>query len=72
MRVSRQSFETFLNEYELAEMLNISVATVRRWRFFHVGPQYVKLGASVRYRRADIESWLRDQPTGGTAVEEVK
>ena len=54
-----------LNEYEVAEMLDVSISTVRRWRLFKRGPRYLKLGALCRYRLEDISAWLESRPTGG-------
>ena len=62
------NFESLLNEHEVAQMLGVSVATVRRWRLFKAGPKYVKLGALVRYRVSDIERWLASRPTGGSVA----
>ena len=56
-----------LNEYEVAEMLDVSVSTVRRWRLFKRGPRYLKLGALCRYRLEDISVWLESRPKGGEA-----
>jgi predicted DNA-binding transcriptional regulator AlpA len=47
-----------MNESQVAEFLNLSVASVRRWRLFRKGPKYLKIGSAVRYRRADVEIWL--------------
>ena len=47
-----------LNEREVAAMLGVSIATVRRWRLLRQGPKYLKLGTAVRYRPADIEEFL--------------
>lgn len=47
-----------LNEHQIAEYVQMSVASVRRWRLFRTGPKFVKIGAAVRYRREDVESWL--------------
>jgi hypothetical protein len=38
-----------VNEYGAAEILGLKVSTLRRWRWAGCGPEYVKLGASVRY-----------------------
>ena len=54
-----------LNEHEVAEMLGVSVATVRRWRLLGQGPRVLKLGALCKYRLEDILSWLESCPTGG-------
>ena len=39
-----------LNEHQVAEFVQLSVASVRRWRLFRTGPKYLKIGAAVRYR----------------------
>lgn len=54
-----------LNEFAIAQMLGVSVATIRRWRLLKQGPRYLKLGASVRYRAEDVTTWLASLPTGG-------
>lgn len=46
---------------EVAGMLRASVQTVRYWRKVGTGPQAVKLGKRVLYRRADVEAWLDEQ-----------
>lgn len=57
--------EPLLNEHQLAKLLNVSVATVRRRRRLRQGPKYIKVGASVRYKSADVAAWLESRPTGG-------
>ena len=59
---SPKSPEPLLNEMEVAEYLKMSVASVCRWRLFRTGPKFVKIGASVRYRRGDVETWLDSRP----------
>jgi predicted DNA-binding transcriptional regulator AlpA len=54
-----------LNEYQIAEMLNVSTGTICRWRLLHRGPKFLKLGNLVRYREADVLSWLQTRPMGG-------
>jgi predicted DNA-binding transcriptional regulator AlpA len=44
-----------LTEHEVAALLKVSVATIRRRRLFRQPPDFVKLGASVRYRREAIQ-----------------
>jgi predicted DNA-binding transcriptional regulator AlpA len=53
------------NEREVAQFYGVSVATIRRWRLFRRGPKFLKIGASVRYKPADVCSWLASRPTGG-------
>jgi predicted DNA-binding transcriptional regulator AlpA len=47
-----------LNEHQVAKLVELSVASVRRWRPFRTGPKHLKIGAAVRYRREDVETWL--------------
>lgn len=54
-----------MTEDEVAKALNISVASLRRWRVEQRGPLFVKVGSLVRYRPEDLESWLAALPTGG-------
>ena len=46
-----------LKEREVAQFLNLEVATLRRWRFSGRGPRYLKLGGAVRYELVDIEAF---------------
>ncbi len=47
-----------LNEKEVANTLNIKVATLRRWRWAGKGPRFLKIGAAVRYDRADLQGFI--------------
>ena len=60
--------QNLLNEFEVAERLNLSVATLRRWRIIQRGPLFVKVGFLVRYRPEDLESWLTSRATGGSPL----
>jgi excisionase family DNA binding protein len=51
-----------LNEHQVAEYLNMSVASVRRWRLIRKGPKFVKIGSAVRYRSDDVDAWLNSCP----------
>ncbi len=47
-----------LNEHEVAALLGLSVATMRRWRLLRCGPRWLKLNSAVRYRLEDINAYL--------------
>jgi predicted DNA-binding transcriptional regulator AlpA len=80
--------ESLLNESEVARLLKISVATIRRRRLFRQPPEFVRIGASIRYRREAIERLIEsgtcspsDQPSaqwkisrehGGSAPEHLR
>jgi predicted DNA-binding transcriptional regulator AlpA len=65
MEVTPNPISKLLNEYDVARITGLSVASVRRWRLLHQGPRYLKIGSAVRYRAADISAWLESRPTGG-------
>jgi predicted DNA-binding transcriptional regulator AlpA len=56
---------SLFTEEDVAKRLHVSLASIRRWRLEHRGPQFIKVGSLVRYRPEDVESWLGSLPTGG-------
>lgn len=56
-----------LTESDVAERLQVSLASIRRWRLERRGPTFVKMGALVRYRPEDLENWLASLPSRGNA-----
>jgi predicted DNA-binding transcriptional regulator AlpA len=60
--------EHLLRDTAVSRMLDISVATLRQWRFQKRGPRFVKFGAAVRYRPEDIAAWLDRRPVGGEEI----
>jgi hypothetical protein len=55
-----------MTEQEVSKRLNVSVASLRRWRLLRRGPAFLKVGSLVRYSPADLDVWLASLPTGGT------
>jgi excisionase family DNA binding protein len=53
---------------EAADYLRLSKPTLERARVSGDGPLYCKLGGSVRYRRADLETWLQSRLTASTSA----
>lgn len=47
-----------LTTREAAAYLNVQPTTLEQWRWNGRGPNFVKLGRSVRYRQADLEAFL--------------
>jgi excisionase family DNA binding protein len=45
----------------LAAFFGVPVASVYAWRHKRTGPQGIKVGRHVRYRRAEVERWLKQQ-----------
>jgi predicted DNA-binding transcriptional regulator AlpA len=48
-----------VTEREVADMLGLSVATLRAWRHRGQGPRFLRLGRAVRYLPADLEDFVR-------------
>jgi excisionase family DNA binding protein len=44
-----------LSQREAARLLGLSTRTLERWRVSGLGPRFIKLGNSVRYRLEEIE-----------------
>jgi hypothetical protein len=61
-----EMIHSFLTEQDVSRQLNISVASLRRWRVERRGPTFIKVGSLVRYRPEDLELWLSSLPTGGS------
>lgn len=47
-----------LTPEELAAALELQVATLAEWRGKDQGPNYIKLGKGVFYRRKDVAAWV--------------
>jgi len=47
-----------INQSELANYLNKSEAWCERARWLGIGPPFVKLGRSVRYRFSDVKEYV--------------
>lgn len=64
--MSDGSNSDYLSETQTAKYLNISKKSLQRWRFNRQGPPYVKLIKTIRYRREDLDQWMKERivPTG--------
>ena len=71
MATASKALEALLNEHDVARIMGLSVASVRRWRLLKQGPRYLKVGAAVRYRAEDLSAWLETRPTGGENLAEA-
>jgi predicted DNA-binding transcriptional regulator AlpA len=58
---ARQQHGELLTVAEVAAMTRLSEGTLRYWRYAGSGgPESIKLGRRVMYRRADVEKWLQE------------
>ncbi len=51
---------SLLKESEAARILNVEIATLRRWRWAGKGPRFLKIGGAVRYGPADLEAFISE------------
>ena len=49
-----------LTTVEAAANMGLSPRTLERYRVNGEGPKDLKLGRTVRYRRTDLDEWLRN------------
>lgn len=52
------TMQPLLKEKEVAKLLNMSVATIRKWRCCGQGPRFVKIAHSIRYRSEDVQAFM--------------
>jgi len=57
--------EPLLTAADLAAIAQVNVRTIRRWHELGQIPSGLRIGAVVRWRRSEIEAFLRD---GGKPV----
>lgn len=63
------SGRTLLNESEAAAFLDITIGTLQVWRSTgRYGIPFVKIGRSVRYKRADLEAWIESRTHGSPSL----
>ena len=53
---------------ETAKALHVEAQTLVTWRTRGEGPDFIKIGRAVYYRRADIAEWLGNQLRKPTAA----
>jgi predicted DNA-binding transcriptional regulator AlpA len=52
--------DTYITESQLSKLTQISVKTLRTWRWRGDGPAFYRLGRSVRYSISDVNEWLQN------------
>jgi hypothetical protein len=50
-----------IKEDRAAEIFDVTVSALRKWRIRGEGPPYVKVGRLVRYSRRDLARWIDAQ-----------
>jgi predicted DNA-binding transcriptional regulator AlpA len=59
--------QPLLTQRQAAEMLALSERTLERFRVSGMGPKFVRLGHSIRYRLSDVEAWIASRTVGSTS-----
>ncbi len=55
-----------LTTEQVAQYLQVPVATLHQWRYRQEGPRAYKVGRHLRWRQADVDAWL--PRTGSSAA----
>lgn len=50
-----------IKETEVAALMCVAPATLRKWRWEGKGPRFVKIGRTVAYRLADVHAFIEAQ-----------
>ncbi|MFT3673558.1 helix-turn-helix transcriptional regulator [Aestuariivirga sp.] len=58
---------SLLNEHQAAEVLNLTVSSLRNWRLRGDGPTFIKAGRLVRYRPSDLDDWVNRRAFASTS-----
>lgn len=53
-----EDYKNLVNEHDLAGELQVSVWTLRAWRRRSYGPDALKMGKRVMYRRSEVNGFL--------------
>lgn len=65
------SGEDWLTAREASTLAKVTEKTLANWRSLGIGPPFTKLspgrGGRVRYRRGDIQAWMRGERAEVTA-----
>jgi excisionase family DNA binding protein len=56
-----KKLDPLLSAQELADYLEVPLATLYAWRYRGEGPQGFRAGKHLRYRKSDIDRWINDR-----------
>jgi len=57
----------FLTTDQLAGVLGLKKNTLEGWRTQGRGPAFIKVGRAIRYRKTDIDDYLKNQTVRSTS-----
>jgi excisionase family DNA binding protein len=50
---------------QVADYLGVPLGMLYQWSHRRQGPKVIRVGRYLRYRRADVDRWLRSKERGG-------
>ena len=53
--------DKLMSTSEVAEYLNVSIDTIRRWRYHRKGPAFLRIGKVCRYWRSEVDAWIESE-----------
>jgi hypothetical protein len=56
-----------LTPQEVADIFRVEVGTLAKWRWQKIGPEFIKIGRMVRYRRESVDAILAGSAEGEVA-----
>jgi excisionase family DNA binding protein len=56
-----KTLDKLLTVDDLANHLNVPVATIYAWRYRRQGPPGFRVGRHLRFLRSDVEQWIAEQ-----------
>jgi len=59
--------EPLLTVEQVAQLLSCSASNLNKWRLKGEGPSFVRVGANIRYRPADIQSFIAENMSTSTS-----
>ena len=60
---------TLLTQREAALAFRLSERTLERWRVQGIGPRFIRLNHSIRYRQQDLDAHVAARVVGSTSEE---
>ena len=61
-----------LDKVQVARVLAVSIAALRRWRREGRGPEFTRLGRCIRYNVKSIECWLAENSSGNKKASDLQ
>jgi len=58
-----EPLKRLLTVQDLADYLDVPVATIYAWRYHRQGPPGFRVGRHLRFRWSDVEQWISDRLT---------